>query len=74
MSSHSLRRLLLVAFSSLALAACSSSADVGQTPAADSGTPGDGATSDAPSGSTGFKTYVILGDSISDRGGEALTS
>ena len=67
---HLFRRLVVV--SMLALAGCSSSSAGGST-----ATPGQDAASDpdtaadAPSSSAvSYKTYVILGDSISDRGGQ----
>ena len=54
----------------LSLAACGSTADDGNN-----GNPGNpsndaGTSSDAPGATTKYKTHVILGDSISDRGGE----
>lgn len=71
MPSSPLRHLLLVAFSSLALVACSSSADAGAPPGDDGGATADTTpTGDSSPAGTAYKTYVILGDSISDRGGE----
>ena len=53
--------------------ACSSSDDAPSTAATDTGTAATdsgGTTEDStPSGTTAFKTHVILGDSISDKGG-----
>ena len=50
----------------VALSACSSATPTEASPTGDAGS-----NTDAPLGTTaGFKTHVILGDSISDRGGE----
>ena len=70
-----LRSFALAAFFALT-AACSSSGSTASstTPGDDSGTggpgPGNGGNdSGTPTASSNFKTHVILGDSISDRGG-----
>lgn len=59
-------------FALLVLAACSSSSTPSTTGPGTSGESSSGTPSEegTPAGSTGpFKTYVVLGDSISDRGG-----